>query len=129
MVFVCMVRIPFDSGWFLFVHDSHIYNEPAEPFRTNRLAPVVKFLFYSLPGSGGYCSNFGIAGSIWSHGCASETKISICGRNQLGSSRVEARIPTNCGSPSSNSPLVIREPHSGQKPRLCFPRAMLDVKW
>src|SRR5712675_2410076 len=84
MVFVCMVRIPFDSGWFLFVHDSHIYNEPAEPFRTNRLAPVVKFLFYSLPGSGGYCSNFGIAGSIWSHGCASETKISICGLNGGG---------------------------------------------
>src|SRR5436190_1009800 len=45
MVFVCMVRIPFDSGWFLFVHDSHIYNEPAEPFRTNRLVPVVKFMF------------------------------------------------------------------------------------
>src|SRR5256886_3980119 len=84
---------------------------------------------YSFVGIGGYCSNLGIAGSIWSHGCASETKISICDWNQLGSSREPARIPTNCGSPPSNSPPVIRDPHSGQKPRLCFPRAMLDVKW
>jgi hypothetical protein len=83
---------------------------------------------YSLDGNGGYCSNLGIAGSIWSHGCASETKISICGLNKPGSSRLPARTPTNGDSPPSNSAPVIRDPHSGQKPRLCFPRLMLFVK-
>src|SRR5947208_14046173 len=113
MVFVCMVRIPFDSGWFLFVHDSHIYNEPAEPFRTNRLAPVVKFLFYSLPGSGGCCSKFRIAGSIWSKVRASETKISICGLNPFGSSRLHAIAPGNAKCHSAKSPPTQADPHSG----------------
>src|SRR5439155_7035239 len=36
-------------------------------------------VLYSFVGTGGYCSNFGMAGSILSHGCTSETKISICG--------------------------------------------------
>src|SRR5213595_2434486 len=83
---------------------------------------------YCFVGIGGYCSNLGIAGSIWSHGCASDTKISICDRNQLGSSRGPAKIPTNGDSSPSNSPPVIRDPHSGQKPRLCFPRLMLGVR-
>src|SRR5947207_4495654 len=83
---------------------------------------------YSFVGIGGYCSNLGIAGSIWSHGCASDTKISICDRNQLGSSREPAKIPTNGDSSPSNSPPVIRDPHSGQKPRLCFPRLILGVR-
>jgi hypothetical protein len=84
--------------------------------------------FYSFFGSGGYWWNFGTAGFISSHGCASEAKMSICGRNQLGSSREPARTPTDCDCPS-NSPPVTRDPHSGQNPRLCFPRAMLEVKW
>src|SRR5256714_11551243 len=47
MVFVCMVRIPFDSGWFLFVHDSHIYNEPAEavPDKSTRASSEILVLF------------------------------------------------------------------------------------
>src|SRR4029453_5771950 len=76
----------------------------------------------------GYCSYFGIAGSIWSHGCASEVKMSICGRNQLGSSRLPATIPT-IGDGVSDSAPVKREPQSAQNPRLCLPRLRLSVKW
>ena len=49
-------------------------------------------------GSGyGYFSNFGNAGFIWSHGCASEVHTSICGLNQLGSSRLAVLIATMSG--------------------------------
>src|SRR5262249_60979576 len=75
----------------------------------------------------GYCSNFGIAGSIWSHGCASEVKRSICGRNQLGSSKLPAATPTTSKGVSDSAP-VNREPHWAQKPHLCFPRLTLSVK-
>src|SRR4029453_11232972 len=71
---------------------------------------------------GGYFSYFGIAGSIWSHGCASEVKMSYCGRNQLGSSKLPALIPTISDVPWRFSPPVNREPHSAQKPRLCRAR-------
>src|SRR6266581_7256566 len=43
------------------------------------------------------------AGSIWSHGRVSETKKSIRGRNQLGSSRLPAVTPTNSVGRSSAS--------------------------
>jgi hypothetical protein len=63
-------------------------------------------LFYSFVCVGGYCWNFGIAGSIWSHGCASEIKMSICGRNQLGSA-----IPT--GQNANKVPRLIRRFRAG----------------
>src|SRR5215471_8735679 len=45
-------------------------------------------------------SNFGNAGFIWSHGCASNVHTSTCGLNQLGSSKLAALIPTNWGTES-----------------------------
>src|SRR2546423_10800646 len=47
MVFVCMVRILFDSGWFLFVHDSHIYYEPSAtvPDKSTRASSEIFVLF------------------------------------------------------------------------------------
>src|SRR4029453_4435638 len=84
---------------------------------------------YLVVADGGNCSNFGIEGSIWSHGWASEKKISLCRFNRLGSSRVLANTPTKGESPFVNSPPVMRDPHSGQKPRLCFSRLILGRKW
>ena len=46
---------------------------------------------------GGYFSNFGNAGFIWSHGCASDVHTSTCGLNQLGSSKLAVLIATNWG--------------------------------
>src|SRR5207253_1062557 len=48
--------------------------------------------------------------------------------NAVVSSRLLASRRTKGESPSANSPPVIRDPHSGQKPRLCFPRLILGVK-
>ena len=42
----------------------------------------------------GYFSNFGNAGFIWSHGCASDVHTSTCGLNQLGSSKLAVLIAT-----------------------------------
>src|SRR5688572_30126740 len=98
-------------------------------FKFFRFASGAFRRLYVVFGGGGYSGYFGIAGSIWSHGCASDTKKSICGRNQLGSSRLPAVTPTNSVGRSSDSPPVSREPHSAQKPRLCLPTAALDVKW
>src|SRR6476469_4644185 len=63
---------------------------------------------------GGYFSNFGIFGSIGSHGWASEAHMCTSGLNKLGSSRLEAAMPW----PVSLAPPKSREPHSGQNPRL-----------
>lgn len=50
-----------------------------------------------MPGaeSLGYFSNFGSAGFIWSHGCASDVHTSTSGLNQLGSSRLAVLIAAN----------------------------------
>jgi len=42
----------------------------------------------------GYFSNFGNAGFMWSHGCASDVHTSTCGFKQLGSSRLAVLIAT-----------------------------------
>ncbi len=68
---------------------------------------------------GGYFSNFGNAGFIWSHGCASDVHTSICGLNQLGSSKLAVLIATNWGTESGLT--TIGEPQSGQKPRRVLP--------
>src|SRR4029453_15880448 len=69
---------------------------------------------------GGYSLNFGNAGFILSHGCASDVHTSTCGLNQLGSSKLAVLIATNWGTASGLT--TIGEPHSGQKPRwACHP--------
>src|SRR5436190_8387193 len=75
----------------------------------------------------GYFSNFGSAGFIWSHGCASDVHTSTCGLNQLGSSRLAVLIATNCGTASGLT--ATGEPHSGQKPRWVLPPASLGEAW
>src|SRR5262245_43644240 len=74
----------------------------------------------------GYFSNFGTSGLRWSHGCASEAQILYLGRNQLGSSRLAAWMPMNCGAESNFE--TTGEPHSGQKPRCTFPPRELSVR-
>jgi|SRR6516165_3351687 len=72
---------------------------------------------------GAYFSNFGILGSIASHGCASDVQISCCGLYKLGSSNVPAAMPC----PKSLLPPNNREPHSAQKPRTLSPIISLVV--
>src|SRR5438477_4425719 len=76
---------------------------------------------------GGYFSNFGNVGFIWSHGCASDVHTSTCGLNQLGSSKLAVLIATNCGAASGLT--RIGEPQSGQKPRWVLPPASLGESW
>src|SRR5438552_16281667 len=76
---------------------------------------------------GGYFSNFGNAGFIWSHGCASDVHTSTCGLNQLGSSRLAVLIATNSGTASGFT--TTGEPHSGQKPRRVLPPISLGEAW
>ena len=75
----------------------------------------------------GYFSNFVNVGFIWSHGCASDVHTSICGSNQLGSSRLPDRIATNWGT-ASGLPST-GEPHWVQKPRCVFPPISLGEAW
>ena len=75
----------------------------------------------------GYFSNFGSAGFIWSHGCASAVHTSICKLNPPGSSRLAVRIATIWGCESVLT--TIGEPHSGQKPRRVMPPASLGKAW
>ena len=76
---------------------------------------------------GGYFSNFGNAGFIWSHGCASDVHTSTCGLNQLGSSKLAVLIATNWGTESGLT--TIGEPQSGQKPRRVLPPISLGEAW
>src|ERR1035437_9648966 len=77
------------------------HENPAQPDRMHEVKAVRRVVWdpganYSRgPDSatpdnyfGGYCSYFGKFASIRSHGCASQTNKSICGENQLGSSRL-----------------------------------------
>ena len=75
----------------------------------------------------GYFSNFGNAGFIWSHGCASDVHTSTCGLNQLGSSKLAVLIATNWGTESGLT--TIGEPQSGQKPRRVLPPISLGEAW
>ena len=76
---------------------------------------------------GGYFSNFGNAGFIWSHGCASDVHTSTCGLNQLGSSKLAVLIATNWKTASGLT--TIGEPQSGQKPRRVLPPISLGEAW
>jgi len=59
--------------------------------------------------------NLGVAGSIASQGCALSVQTSSVARNQLGSSRLPARMPRKSGRPElhANS----GDPHAAQKAR------------
>src|SRR5881398_1937477 len=76
---------------------------------------------------GGYFSNFGNAGFIWSQGCASDVHTSTCGLNQLGSSKLAVLIATNCETASGFT--TIGDPQLGQKPRRVLPPISLGEAW
>jgi hypothetical protein len=104
---------------------SHAIEERRQEARYSRTYPIAAGFAESQ--DGGYFSNFGNAGFIWSHGCASDVHTSTCGLNQLGSSKLAVLIATNWGTESGLT--TIGEPQSGQKPRRVLPPISLGEAW